>query len=436
MNAHALALLTGALLLAAPGWAQQQEEEDRPALAVQFRKADRNGDGRLTKEEVTGRRAALVQSADADGDGAATLEEIRIFLAARKPVTEPDPDASPIIREHPLPEEAPVTLAQCRGAAEYSADQNGYSFLVLHKGKPLFERYDQGWTPEAAHRLASGTKSFSGVLLALAVKDELLTLDEPLSTILEEWKSDPRRAKITYRQLLSLTSGLHPGDNGKVPSYREAVESAKSQRPPGSAFAYGPLPYQVFGEALRRKLASRDDLDFADPLAYLESRVFAKIGLSYETWRRDVEGMPHLPSGASLAAPEWAKFGEFLRLEGTWEGEPLVDRETLLNCFEGSKANPGYGLTFWRIQPGAESTTDNAPGAEQAEASRGNRRSDPRLAGAYMAAGAGKQRLYVIPALDLVIVRQGESRQFSNEILFTRLLGKTSPITPGSDPSR
>lgn len=436
MNTTALLLLFGTLLLVAPGWAQPPEEEDRPALAEQFRKADRNGDGRLTKEEATGRRAALVQSADADGDGAATLEEIRTFLVSRKPATNPDPDASPTIREYPLPEETPVTLAQCRGAAEYSADQNGYSFLVLHNGKPLFERYDQGWTPETVHRLASGTKSFSGVLLALAVKDELLTLDEPLSTILEEWKSDPRRAKITYRQLLSLTSGLHPGDNGKVPSYREAVESAKSKRPPGSTFAYGPLPYQVFGEALRRKLASRDDLDFADPLAYLESRVFAKIGLSYETWRRDVDGMPHLPSGASLAAREWAKFGEFLRLEGSWEGEDLVDRETLKACGIGSEANPGYGLTFWLMDPGSGASTDNAPGAEPAIPAPEHRSHDPRLAGAFMAAGAGKQRLYVIPALDLVVVRQGESPRFSNEIFLQRLLGKAAPATPESAPSR
>jgi hypothetical protein len=32
----------------------------------------------------------------------------------------------------------------------------------------------------------------------------------------------------------------------------------------------------------------------------------------------------------------------------------------------------------------------------------------------FMAAGAGKQRLYVIPSLDLVIVRQGRQARFDD----------------------
>jgi len=52
----------------------------------------------------------------------------------------------------------------------------------------------------------------------------------------------------------------------------------------------------------------------------------------------------------------------------------------------------------------------------------------------FMAAGAGKQRLYVIPSLQLVIVRQGDlraSRGFSDAEFLDRLLrGKPDTHAP------
>lgn len=40
----------------------------------------------------------------------------------------------------------------------------------------------------------------------------------------------------------------------------------------------------------------------------------------------------------------------------------------------------------------------------------------------YLAAGAGKQRLYIIPSLDLVIVRQGRQSRFDDGEFLKRLL--------------
>ncbi len=396
-------------------------QETPTDFSTEFSQLDTDGNGRLSLAEA-GPRAALVRSADADQSGDVTLAELRAFLRERRSrVVTPDPDAKPKIREGTIPANAPISLASCRAAAAYSARQNGYSFLVMLNGEVVFERYDQGWTPRTPHRLASGTKSFSGALLAAAVKDELLTLDERLSETLTDWKSDPRLAKITYRHLLSLTSGIEPGGIGRVPSYRDAVAGVEVRHPAGSRFAYGPNPYQVFGEALRRKLATREDLDFSDPLAYLKSRLLEPIGMEIAEWRRDADGMPMLPSGAFVTAREWAKFGELLRREGNWEGQSLLDAETLDACRVGSEANPGYGLTFWLL--GAQDvTTDEAPGLENAD----REPPLPALADAYMAAGAGKQRLYLLPRQGLVIVRQGESRKFEDRELLERLLS-TNP---------
>ncbi|MFN9713098.1 MAG: serine hydrolase domain-containing protein, partial [Planctomycetota bacterium] len=97
-------------------------------------------------------------------------------------------------------------------AADYSSQWSGRAVLVMHRGKLVYERYDHGWSDSRPHMLASGTKSFTGVIAMLAVQDRLLTLDELACDTLTEWKTDLRKSKITVRHLLTLSSGLHPAD--------------------------------------------------------------------------------------------------------------------------------------------------------------------------------------------------------------------------------
>jgi hypothetical protein len=41
-----------------------------------------------------------------------------------------------------------------------------------------------------------------------------------------------------------------------------------------------------------------------------------------------------------------------------------------------------------------------------------------------MAAGAGKQRLYVIPSVDLIVVRQGRQSRFDDRQFLSSLLAR------------
>lgn len=60
-------------------------------------------------------------------------------------------------------------------AASYSAEHRGISLLVMIDGKIVFEDYPNGGRANRPHELASGTKSFSGVMAACAVQDGLLS---------------------------------------------------------------------------------------------------------------------------------------------------------------------------------------------------------------------------------------------------------------------
>ena len=285
---------------------------------------------------------------------------------------------------------ASPALAQASDFAEgaaYSAERRGVSFLVMRRGEVIFEDYANEGAPERGWELASGTKSFTGVMAAAAIRDDLIaSWDERAVDTLSEWRNDDRR-HITIRHLLSLTSGITGGPIARPPTYADAI-AQQAEATPGARFAYGPTPFQIFGEIIRRKTNG-------DPLAYLQRRIFDPLDIEPQRWRRGADGMPHLPSGAALTARDWARFGWFV-MQG---GEGRVDRAALAQCFEGSRANPGYGLSWWLLRNGLIPPGRNA-GLEIDTAL------SERLGGVSMAAGAGNQRLYLIPALDLVVVRQ------------------------------
>jgi CubicO group peptidase (beta-lactamase class C family) len=93
-------------------------------------------------------------------------------------------------------------------AADYSTSQRGQTMVVMVDGQIVFERCDNGGAVDKVQMLASGSKSFVGVAAAAAVQDQLIKLDDPVGESITEWKADPQKAGITYRQLLTLIT--HP----------------------------------------------------------------------------------------------------------------------------------------------------------------------------------------------------------------------------------
>lgn len=283
-------------------------------------------------------------------------------------------------------------------ASNYSASHRGISMLVMRGGRIEFEDYRNGGAADRPHELASGAKSFCGTMAAAAVQDGLLRLDELAVETLPGWRDDPLKRRITIRHILSLTSGLETRRaRGNLLGYDESI-SIPAEAEPGTRFAYGGDPFQLFGAILVRKLKGEED-----PVAYLKRRVLDPAGISFASWRRGRDGMPHLGSGARLTARDWAKYGEFVRLGGKIAGKPIVDPVALEEGFAGSAANPAYGLGWWlnRKMPDAQR-------AAIPQLRHGTDVSPVTVAPADLvfAAGAGKQRLYVSGAEQLVVVRQ------------------------------
>jgi|TARA_R110000744_G_C19371622_1_gene562754 CubicO group peptidase (beta-lactamase class C family) len=234
-------------------------------------------------------------------------------------------------------------------------------------------------------------------MAAIAAKDGLLSLDEPAAATLTEWQDDPQREKITLRHLLSMTSG-HKSRVGRPPGYGKAVASDIAA-PPGSKFLYGPVPSQIFGEVMRLKLQAYGKS--GGPKEYLEEHLFAPLGIEDYSWRNGPDKQPLMPQGVVMSARDWAKFGEFVRSGGQIGGTQIVDPDTFEALFEGGAANAAYGLSWWLPRPSQSkdavtATTDIDDYADLLPADM------------VVAAGAGNQRLYVIPSLGVTIVRLAE----------------------------
>jgi CubicO group peptidase (beta-lactamase class C family) len=260
-------------------------------------------------------------------------------------------------------------------------------------GTIVFERYANGYDADKPHALYSGTKSFWGVTAAAAHDDGLLDLDETVGQTIPEWTADARRARVTLRDLLALTSGIGFGGLGSaVPTYDRAIATAVKDEP-GERFTYGGIPLQVFGAVLARKLAPRA----LTPHAYLRERLLDPIGVHVGSWRSLKDGTQPLPTGAFLAAREWLKFGRFVLDGGRWNAKPLVRETSLAPCFIGSAANPRYGLGWW-LRP------IDVP------------------AGIVHASGSGGQAMYVIPSERAVVVKFGQSASYKHDAFLKRLL--------------
>lgn len=320
---------------------------------------------------------------------------------------------------------AEIQPADCARAAKYSESKRGVSMLVMQNGRTIFEHYANGGSALGRWPIFSGTKSFWGIAALAAVRDGLFKLEDPVSDTITEWKSDRRKSQITIRELLNQTDGIEGASRLQRPSIRDRNAMAirlPAVAEPGTAFIYGPSHLQIFSELLRRKLKGRD------VIGYFETRVSNRLGLGRLNYKKDARGNPLLATGFELTAREWARLGELILGQGSYHRRQILPPALLREAFTGSSANRSYGLTLWLNQQtptGREADMERMLDLQWQNAQWTNVcicRDAP--ADMVVALGSGYQRLFVIPSLEAIIVRQGSNASFSDARFLRLLLGR------------
>ncbi len=301
-------------------------------------------------------------------------------------------------------------------AARYSASRGGLSLLIIENGKTV-----RAENAGAAHRIFSGTKAFWNLAALAAAEDGLLNLDERVAETIPTWRNDPRKARVTIRQLLDFSAGLEPVFrlHNEDPGDRDAIAIRASMlAEPGRAFIYGPSALQVFHAVLKAKLHGEA------PRNYLERRVLHRIGLGSQRYLLDRAGNPLLAAGWELSAKQWAKLGELV----LHNGSPVVSAASLAQCWRGSSANRAFSFGWWnnRAAPGGREFDFEQALTPKWSAQNWSGACICRAAPSDLVAciGSRYQRLYVIPSLQLVVVRNGNGRTFSDAQFLRLLLGR------------
>jgi CubicO group peptidase (beta-lactamase class C family) len=294
-------------------------------------------------------------------------------------------------------------------AARYSRRNGESALLVWKNGRIVFERQANGG---ADANIFSITKSLAALGTLQAVARGALRLDDRVSETFPAWKSDPRKARITVRQLLAQTSGLATGFEelyGRgVRDKNAAALKLPAVAAPGERFAYGPSHYEALAA-----LAARHNPP--PPASWLTVPL---TGAKPADLRRDRLGQPYFSAGARLTARQLLALGQLVRRQGWVAVFPVLPSSLMREATQGTAANAMYGLGFWLNQNAGHSAVverdiEEAIGAglspSQWKSSCLSRQAPPDLVAMV---GSRGQRVYVVPSRREIIVRLGSAPGF------------------------
>jgi CubicO group peptidase (beta-lactamase class C family) len=201
---------------------------------------------------------------------------------------------------------------------------------------------------------------------------------------------------------LTMTSGLQWDANGDwqrllaAPDWVEMTLGLPMVGIPGETYVYNTGGSHVLGLTVA-KAAGKPLEDYADDV------LFQPLGISPGDWMRSPQGEVSAGSGLELTARDMLKLGLLYLRNGEWDGKHIIDPDyadaatTWQSAGDATGAWAGYGYQWW-----ITATDVGYP--------------------AYFALGYGGQHIFVVPALDLVVVAAIARRLDPEELRTPRFL--------------
>jgi CubicO group peptidase (beta-lactamase class C family) len=275
--------------------------------------------------------------------------------------------------------------------------------IVLHKGRIVSERYGEGITQDTQLESWSMGKSLTAALVGLLIHEGALALDAPAPVPAWQTPGDPRRG-IRVGDLLRMSSGLHcvsPGDpdysedkgypahvlvyTGAIDVFRFSI-SRPLQFEPGTEGRYRNCDPLTLGYLVQQAVVARGE----EYLTWPQRALFDRIGIRRQVLEPDPYGSFVLSGYGYGTVRNWARIGLLFAQDGIWNGTRLLPEGFVrfVSTPAPAWARGDYGGLFWL-----------------------NTAADMKMpTDAYWMAGAGGQRVLVIPSHDLVVVRLGHMR--------------------------
>jgi CubicO group peptidase (beta-lactamase class C family) len=291
-------------------------------------------------------------------------------------------------------------------AAELYADKmRSVALLVHHRGALRHEKYWPGFDARTRTNPNSMHKTVLGLLVGAAIADgHIDSADAKASRWIDEWRGSAHR-DITVRQLLRMSSGLEVPVFGTWQSSRilfgsdleRGVLALGTEAAPDAQFQYNNAGSQVLVMLLERATGQR----YAQ---YLSERLWQRLGNDDAAlWLDRPGGLPRGFCCLFATARDWLRVGRLFLDDGRVGEDQVIPAQWIREMGAPSPQNPNFGLHLWRGSPPGQARTYN-------------RHTITALHSAPFAAadilyidGFGGQRVYIVPSLELLIVRTGVS---------------------------
>ena len=277
--------------------------------------------------------------------------------------------------------------AQLQAAFDYAGTKKTYGLIVLHHGKIVKEQYWNNWTKDTKYYIASAGKSVVAFVAGIAQQDGIININNKASQYLGTgWTSLPLEKEnlITVKNQLSMTTGL---DDGVADADCIAPACLVYKADAGTRWAYHNAPYHL----LQTVLGNASGKTFNQ---YSKEKLFDKIGMPNAFWLNYI---------MYCTTREAARFGSLILSKGKWNGTTLLSDSTYFKAMTNSSQtyNLSYGYLWWLNGRGASMV----PGSQIVFPV-----SLTPIAPADMIAALGKddKKIYVVPSLDVVVVRLGD----------------------------
>ncbi|MEZ5320014.1 MAG: serine hydrolase [Vicinamibacterales bacterium] len=293
-----------------------------------------------------------------------------------------------------------------------------HAVLIEHGGRLAYEAYFPGpdqkrgqdigtvaFTAETLHDVRSVSKTVTSTLVGIALaRGEIASVRQRIASLLPDRAQALAgdKARITLEQVLAMSTGLDWDESAPYsdPTNDERRMGASDDpvgfvlgralvHEPGSTWNYSGGATQVLAAIL-------EHVTGRDLAGYATERLFAPLGISATEWLGDLAGTPSAASGLRLRARDVAKIGSLFLHQGRWNGRQVVPPAWVATALDAHIENPdpgsppfvlraAYGYQWWI------NTFQTALGPQDVMAAVGN----------------GGQRIFVVPALDLVVTLLG-----------------------------
>ena len=292
------------------------------------------------------------------------------------------------------------------------------AIVVVKNGRIVAEAYGDGYNKNMPLLGWSMTKTVNAAIIGRLMLAGRMSFDD--KDLFPQWSGDVRR-DIKLSDLLGMESGLAFNEAyGSIsdvtrmlslePDTTRVAANKPQEAPIGTRFNYSSGTATLLSRLWMNKLPNE-----SAAIAYPRDALFAPLGMSSAVLEADERGTFVGSSYLYATARDWARFGQFLVQDGTWNGQRLLPEGFVGAMRTPTSTSEGIytQVQAWLAGPGGTDAQFGLP------------------TDTFWMLGHDGQSIAIVPSANLVLVRLGLTPgwlAYKPQILLKKILETTTPV--------